>query len=141
MKAKVLLAWLLALALPAVPGLAADAPYLPGITTPDDHPNGCVSCHVLKEGDVNPLTLNLTLARISTHPKVDTLVKKIPTDCLMCHKDGSKADNLFARAHKAHFGKLANSLFIKNYQGACLNCHVMDLTTFNVAVKSGPKNW
>jgi hypothetical protein len=123
-------------------GLAAqDAKvFLPGILAADDYPNGCVDCHK-NEGDAIPWKLNLMLARIQGHPKVDAIVKTAPKDCAMCHKEGAKMGALYSVVHRAHFAKKADSLFIKQFHGACLNCHTMDLATGLVSIKSGPKNW
>ena len=119
---------------------AQDAkPYLPGITIPDDHPNGCVDCHK-NLGEGKDYRLNVSLAQ-SGHPKIDTIVKVIPETCFMCHKAGPKPPALSPLLHKAHYAKGADSAFVKVYQGACLNCHKLDLATGKMSVKSAPKNW
>jgi cytochrome c553 len=134
----VLLALLLAAAVfPAA--LAAQA-ALPGILTDDPNPNGCVSCHK-NDADAVPLKLNLMLAKIQGHPKVEAIIKTAPKDCAMCHKAGAKMGDLSPVVHKAHFAKKADSLFIKQFHGTCLNCHGMDLATGLVSIKNGPKNW
>jgi hypothetical protein len=81
------------------------------------------------------------LAKIQGHPKVDAIVKTVPKDCTICHKEGAKMGTIFSVVHKAHFAKKADSQFIKLFQGSCLNCHTMDLTSGVVSIKSGPKNW
>ena len=81
------------------------------------------------------------LARIQGHPKVDAIVKTAPRDCGMCHKEGAKAGTLDSVVHKAHFAKKADSLFIKQFQGSCLNCHRMVLASGLVSIKSEAKNW
>jgi hypothetical protein len=124
-------------------GLSAQdtrAPLLPGITSADELPNGCVSCHK-NEGDGIPLRLNVMLSRIANHPKVDTLIKIVPKDCGMCHKEGAKMGDLPDVVHKAHFGKGADSKFVKLYQGSCLNCHAVNTATGVMSIKGGPKNW
>ncbi len=115
-------------------------PLLPGILDKDAYPNGCVDCHV-KEADAVPAKLNLTLAKLQKHPKVDAIIKVVPTSCTVCHKEGAKMGTLFSVVHQAHFAKKADSQFIKLYNGSCLNCHTMDLATGLVSIKSGPKNW
>jgi hypothetical protein len=138
--------WMLSALLAAVvlfpSALAAQeaARWLPGILTADRYPNGCVDCHA-NEGDKVPAKLNVMLSKLPKHPKVDAIIKVAPTDCGMCHKEGAKMGSLFSVVHKAHFAKKADSQFIKLYDGACLNCHTMDLATGLVSVKSGPKNW
>ncbi len=122
-------------------GLAAQAAaFLPGILTDDAYPNGCVSCHK-NDADAVPLKLNLMLAKVQGHPKVDAIIKIAPKDCGMCHKAGAKMGELSPVVHKAHFAKKADSQFIKLFQGSCLNCHTMDLALGVVTIKSGPKNW
>jgi hypothetical protein len=122
-------------------GLSAQAAaFLPGILADDAYPNGCVSCHK-NDADAVPLKLNLMLARIQGHPKVDAIVKTAPKDCGMCHKAGAKMGDLSPVVHKAHFAKKADSQFIKLFQGSCLHCHTMNLAGGMVTIKSGPKNW
>ena len=72
---------------------------------------------------------------------VTAIVKKVPNDCLMCHKEGGKVEALQLVLHKAHYGKGADSAFVKFYQGACLNCHKLDIASGSMSEKSGPKNW
>ncbi len=135
--------WMLLALLAAVvlfPIGAAGQAVLPGILGKDAFPNGCVDCHV-KEGDAVPAKLNLMLSKLPKHPKVDAIVKVVPTDCTMCHKEGAKMGTIFSVVHKAHFAKKTDSQFIKLYNGSCLSCHSMDLDTGVVSVKSGPKNW
>ncbi len=71
--------------------VAADnnKPFLPGVTVTDEHPNGCVDCHKVS-GD-NDHRLNAELANVEGHPKIDAIVKNVPQDCLMCHKEGATA--------------------------------------------------
>jgi hypothetical protein len=124
----------------AVPALTAAPPYLPGITVTDDHPNGCIDCHN-NQGEGKDYRLNVSLAKLGKHPKIDAIVKKIPDSCLMCHKEGGKVSALNLMLHKAHYEKGADNAFVKFYQGACLNCHKLDAASGKMSVKSGPKNW
>jgi hypothetical protein len=140
-RAGLVLLSLLAIAAVFPAALAAQtAAPLPGILTVDPYPDGCVSCH---KNDANavPLKLNLMLAKIQGHPKVDAIVKTAPKDCGMCHKAGAKMGDLSPVVHMAHFAKKADSLFIKQFQGSCLYCHRMDLASGLVSIKSGAKNW
>jgi hypothetical protein len=86
MKTKMLFFILLvaAVAVTTVFLVAADnnKPFLPGITVPDEHPNGCVDCHKVSGG--NDHRLNVELADVDGHPKIDAIVKNVPQDCLMC---------------------------------------------------------
>ena len=112
---------------------AGDA-FLPGITSKDENPNGCVDCH--KQGDKG---LPAVLAKIKGHPKVEKIVKTVPKDCGMCHKTGGKAPALNLAMHKAHYAE--DSAFVTSYKGACLHCHALNAATGDMSLKSGPKNW
>jgi hypothetical protein len=116
-----------------------DKPFLPGVTVTDDHPNGCVDCHKASGG--NDYRLNVELANLDGHPKIDAIVKNVPQDCLMCHKEGAKAGPLNLITHKDHYRNPADNAFVNNYKGACLNCHSVAPGSGKMAVKSGPKNW
>ncbi len=109
-------------------------PLLPGITTKDDRPNGCVDCHV------KDLSLNTLLAKIKGHPNVSKIVKKIPDNCMMCHKGGGKAPALSLLSHKNHLGDKSSD-FLTKYNGQCLSCHQLNQATGEVKEKSAPANW
>jgi len=120
---------------------AAGMAFLPGLTSTDEHPKGCVDCHVDAVGGKD-FRLNAVLAAIKGHPNIAKVVKILPKDCTMCHKEGSKVPALGFVLHKAHFGPdPAKSAFVANYQGSCLNCHKLDLATGAMTLKSGPTNW
>ena len=121
--------------------VAADnnKPFLPGVTVTDEHPNGCVDCH--KVSGSNDYRLNVSLAEIEGHPKIDAIVKNLPQDCMMCHKAGTTAGPLSDIAHRNHYSNPANNAFITTYKGACLNCHSINPGSGKMALKSGPKNW
>ena len=121
--------------------VAADnnKPYLPGVTVTDEHPGGCVDCHKVSGND--DYRLNVELANLSGHPKIDAIVKNVPQDCLMCHKEGAKAGPLNLITHRDHYHNPGDNAFINFYQGACLNCHSVSPGSGKMAVKSGPKNW
>ena len=112
--------------------------YLPGITTADEHPNGCVDCHV-QTGD-NDYRLNTELAASDKHPDVSAIIRTVPTDCLMCHKEGAPAGALSVLVHKNHYENPEENHFIAYYQGECLQCHTLEANGV-MRVKSGPKNW
>jgi len=113
---------------------------LPGITTKDAFPKGCVSCHIQKS-PLGDRRLNKDLKKIKRHPDVTAMVKNVPKDCGMCHKAGPTPAPLKSALHKAHYGKKAASLFVKKFQGSCLNCHALNTKTGAMTTKSGPKNW
>ena len=118
---------------------ADDLVQLPGINADDQHVKGCIDCHGAS-GD-NDYRLNVSLKGISGHPPIDAIVKTLPNDCTMCHKAGAKAGALSTLIHKAHYANPAENHFIASYQGQCLECHSLNLTTGVMTVKSGPKNW
>ena len=122
--------------------VAADnnKPFLPGVTVKDEHPNGCIDCHK-NQGEGRDYRLNVEVANVDGHPKIDSIVKKVPNDCLMCHKEGAKAGPLNLITHKDHYRNPSENHFIAYYQGACLNCHSVDTASGVMSIKSGPKNW
>ena len=120
--------------------MADDIPSLPGITVNDEYPKGCVDCHT-KVGANNEDLLNVEVKKVAKHPPIDKIVKIVPDDCMKCHKAGSKAGALSGVAHKVHFSKGKDSVFVTHYGGLCLNCHSIDLGTGVISVKSGPANW
>lgn len=117
-----------------------DKPFLPGVTVADEHPNGCVNCHTLA-GEGGDYRLNVELANVEGHPKIDAIVKTVPNDCLMCHKQGTTAGPLNLITHRDHYRNPNDNAFIRVYQGACLNCHRVNPGSGVMTVKSGPKNW
>jgi hypothetical protein len=122
--------------------VAADVPSaaeLPGLTAADKLPKGCVDCHS-NQGEGKDYRLNVSLKQVKGHPDIASIVKTVPTDCAMCHKEGTPKA-LSTALHKSHYEKLAESSFVKFYSGECLNCHTLNTTTFQMKVKSGPKNW
>jgi hypothetical protein len=116
-----------------------DKPFLPGVTVKDDHPNGCVDCHTASGS--NDYRLNAELAGVEGHPKIDAIVKNVPQDCLMCHKEGANAGPLSFIVHRDHYRNPADNAFVSHYQGACLNCHSVSPGSGKMSVKNGPKNW
>ena len=119
---------------------AAGTAFLPGLTSTDDNPKGCVDCHANVGG--KDRRLNTVVAGIKGHPNIAKVVKNLPKDCGMCHKEGSKVPALGVVLHKAHYGPdPAKSAFVATYQGACLNCHKLDVAAGAMTLKSGPANW
>jgi hypothetical protein len=119
---------------------AKEPPFLPGLTVKDTTPNGCVDCHKLIDAK-HDYRLNVGLAQNDEHPDITKIVKKVPTDCFMCHKEGTKAGPLQTQLHKVHYQKPAENPFVTMYNGACLNCHALKVETGIVSVKTGDKNW
>ena len=112
---------------------------LSGITTTDEHPNGCVDCHKVSGND--DFRLNVSLKEVAGHPPIDAMVKTLPNDCMTCHKAGAYAGALSTITHKSHYANPGENNFIAYYQGQCLECHSLNLTSGAMSVKSGPKNW
>ena len=111
---------------------------LPGIDAEDAFAAGCVDCHVkLPDRDVRigPILADLD------HPPIDRRVETVPQDCRKCHDDEGSAEPLRTLLHRAHYGKGGESHFIQEFDGSCLHCHAVDLTSGEMRVKQGPKNW
>ena len=118
----------------------ADSPILPGINAEDAHPNGCVDCHQ-KVSDTQDYRLNVELANLDGHPNVAPIMKTIPKDCSMCHKQGGAAPQVSVFVHKDHYKNPGENHFVTDYRGACLECHSLNIGTGEMTVKNGPKNW
>lgn len=119
---------------------ALSAQELPGITSKDSYPNGCVDCHK-DQRDGKDFRVIGELANVSGHPKVEKIVKTVPKDCFICHKTGGKAPEFNLVMHRVHFEKPAANAFVTAFKGACLTCHALDQGTGVISVKIGPKNW
>lgn len=115
-------------------------PFLPGVTVTDEHPNGCVDCH-LNAGEDRDYRLNVSLKEIEGHPDITHIVKNLPADCGMCHRDGTDAGSISLITHKDHYKNPEENHFVSGYQGACLNCHTLDTATGEMGIKSAAKNW
>ncbi len=119
--------------------LFAQDAFLPGITSSDDHPNGCIDCH--KSTDGGDYRLNVELEDMGGHPDVTNIVKTLPDDCMFCHKEGVKAGELNVITHQGHYHNPGDNHFVSGYQGACLHCHALNTRTWEMSIKSGSKNW
>lgn len=121
--------------------LAQQPLKLSGITVEDKYPNGCVDCHA-QIGD-NDYRLNVRMKKyIPNHPDISKKTVTIPKSCKMCHRKGKEGGPLSLISHKAHYHKPpAENDFIKYYKGDCLSCHQLNLSTGQITIKSGPKNW
>jgi hypothetical protein len=112
---------------------AADA-YLPGLTSEDPNPQGCVSCH---KGE---MSLKTMLAALK-HRNIDGKVEVVPDDCKSCHTEDQGLDSISMIAHSMHYASLSSSEFVTEHQGSCLHCHALATGSGEVRVKSGKKNW
>lgn len=119
--------------------VAADndsSPLLPGLTSADEFPNGCVDCH---KKDSSARAINVILADLDDHPNVAAMMKTIPDSCNMCHKEGGSAEPL--QSHKIHYEDPHSNKFVVEFDGSCLHCHRLNISDNSMALKSGPKNW
>lgn len=115
------------------------AANLPGITTKDPYPMGCVSCHLNEKGQDRRVATWL-MQQVKTHPNVKSL-KTIPDDCMVCHVQGGTAAPMNTVMHKSHYINLGKNGFVQFYGGLCLSCHALNQSTWATVVKSGPRNW
>ena len=117
---------------------------LPGASSADDYPQGCVSCHVEKPGATD-LRLN-TLLRAIGHHYIRT-VEEVPGDCYRCHQPYEDRDYLpFSPSlgdllHAIHYQVPDGNTFVSQYGGDCQGCHVMDAEEGEARIKGGAKNW
>ncbi len=139
-------------------------PDIPGITTEDRTPRGCVDCHknhpernydgrltsVLKrwENGVRPehfqkakAAMPPTAALKGRHPAVQSFIEVIPDDCLMCHWSGAKVVPPFSKIlHTIHLTGGRENHLITNLKGQCTHCHKLDETTGTWRMGSGLEN-
>jgi hypothetical protein len=113
---------------------------LPGLVSPDPFPHGCIDCHKTQAGGTDT-RLNVTLKTVAKHPDIARVVRNVPTDCAICHKAGSGPKGVDIVVHKSHYEARGEGVFVKTYGGDCLSCHALSLTSFEMTVKSAPKNW
>ena len=164
------LSLVLALVLAVGTGIAVytqeeEVPAIPGITSEDTHPNGCVDCHRLA-GENRDYRMStaveewategapeevMEVAEASwpgveltgTHPNVAQFVQEqpMPQSCLTCHGDKSSIP-LDDALHTYHFAGGGDNHFVSGYDGRCLQCHSMNADVANpptgiVGMKSG----
>lgn len=109
-------------------------PELPGITAPDETPDGCVSCHK------GSRTLKKMLEGLD-HRSLEGKVDVVPDDCKECHGKDDDTDTLAHIAHSMHYASGSRSEFVIKHDGSCLACHAMSTGDGTVTVKSGARNW
>lgn len=135
---------LLALLLPEA--LAADAPGpentpiprpVPGLTTADLYPQGCVDCHVVYAELGRDKRLSVILQ--GRHPAAAAEFVDVPADCLDCHDRGpDPAPSLARIVHLAHLTG-ADNVFLSVFQGECTHCHKLDTRTGAWRLPSAPE--
>ena len=136
---------------------------IPGLTTEDQFPRACVSCHVNRADiglDVRLSTMMkhwyaeapaplVDQARASApagliikgkHPEADASLQDIPGRCLRCHSRTSKLAPPFAQMlHLIHLTGEGEHSFLRLFQGECTYCHKLDKATGKWAIPSGPE--
>lgn len=161
--ALVFLAALAAVTMGHVPTAAqASVRQIPGITSKDPYPNGCVDCHVAgKTGDMRISVLMATYAsavpaglidkakasspaalasRIKgKHMQVPNVKANVPQSCMTaCHKKGSAVAPPFAQLmHTIHLQGGTQNTFLTTHQGECTYCHKVDPKTGMWRIASG----
>lgn len=136
---------------------------VPGVSSADLHPHGCVDCHVQipemnvdarfgtlmakLEQEVEPKLLEM--ARASSpegvairgrHPPVPGALKDIPTSCNPCHAADSRTAPPFARLlHRIHLSSDPRNVFMTVYQGECTHCHKLDGVSGVFSMPAGPE--
>jgi hypothetical protein len=127
---------------------------IPGITTKDACPNGCVDCHVA--GKTGDMRISVLMAKYATavppglidkakasspgalasrikgkHMPVPKVKANVPQSCMSaCHKKGSTVAPSFAQLmHTIHLQGGAKNTFLTTHQGECTYCHKLDPKT------------
>lgn len=132
---------------------APPARKIPGITSDDAFPHGCVDCHtnhpelnldarlssLMKEWNnkVEPALLAKAQATAPSgvtlkgkHPVAAFALKNIPAGCLTCHSKKSTLAPPFAQMlHKIHLTGGEENHFLTVYQGECTHCHKLNTAT------------
>jgi hypothetical protein len=140
-------------------GAAAEtARKIPGITTKDAFPRGCIDCHTGAAGMPTKLSVTVRewgekidgkrLARLQTfvpkslllkgkHPPVGSL-KDVPGACLKCHSAMSKiAPPLAPLMHGIHLTGGDANAFLTTFQGECTHCHKLNAVSGQWSHPSG----
>ncbi len=136
---------------------------IPGVTSEDAFPRGCVDCHLdypeMKKDTrlstlmtewnkaVEPKLLAKAQATAPSgvtlkgkHPKVAAALKDIPAGCLKCHAKGSKkAPPFSAMMHAMHLSGGEENPFLTFFQGECTHCHKVNVSTGESSMPSGPE--
>jgi len=157
--------WSLALSMLAAAN-AMEAPgarSIPGVTSADTHPEGCVSCHIdmpdigvdgrlstsIREWERQVPADLIAIARRAAdsdlivrgkHPPVPLPLVDVPYSCIACHQAASKSAPPFSRLlHLVHYGGGNENHFLTQFGGECTLCHKLDLQTGRWTLPSGPE--
>lgn len=136
---------------------------IPGLTTEDQFPQGCVDCHINmpeinKDERIGTLMSRWNKAVDSkllekaksaapagiflkgVHPKVPAAFRNIPDGCKPCHGKTSRiGPPLAPLLHLIHLSGGADNHFLTIFQGECTHCHKMDRKTGRWSMPSGPE--
>ena len=147
----------------------SNIPAWPGITTPDDKPNGCVDCHRQTANRDMRLTTTLRLwatqgspkeainvaqavfpratALTGRHPDVTQIITTgalpIPTQCISCHK--SQGRSITSVIHLLHLSQnpefvSPKSTFTERTGNNCTSCHTVNINTGAMTIKAGSES-
>ncbi len=135
---------------------------IPGITSKDPFPNGCVDCHVA--GKTGDMRISVLMAKYATavppalieqakasspaalasrikgkHMAVPNVKANVPQSCMSaCHKKGSAMAPSFAQLmHTIHLQGGAKNTYLTTHQGECTYCHKLDPKTGAWKIPSG----
>jgi nitrate/TMAO reductase-like tetraheme cytochrome c subunit len=150
---------------------AEDAPKvrdIPGITTEDTRPKGCVDCHKKEEKDgkvVSDTRLSLAMDKWingdvekklqiqaqailadgltlkAKHPASTSSLQNIPAKCISCHTTMYKkgAPPFGQLIHLIHLTDKEKNKYLVQYGGECTNCHKPDLAKGTWSHPSAPE--
>jgi len=127
-------------------------PSVPGLTSPDTHPEACVSCHIRMDDIGVDARLSVALgewersvpAKVmkiaedamgsakdlkGQHPSVALPLEDVPFSCISCHAATSSAPPFGRLIHLAHYRGGDENHFLSIFRGECTLCHKMDPTT------------
>ncbi len=157
--------WLILLCLMGVWVWAQQSTQWPGITTPDDKPNGCVDCHKVGAKDLRlSVTLKnwaakgspkevVTIAQavfprsttlLGKHPDISEMLTSgvipIPGQCINCHK--SQGRPITSVIHLIHLSQnpdyvMPGSTLAQRSENNCTSCHAMNIVTGAITIKGG----
>lgn len=133
---------------------------IPGLTSTDAFPTGCVDCHVRQtagtdaristllgqwNGKIEPRRLaamqvaapkGVTLK--GKHPPVASGLKDIPASCAKCHtKDSKSVPPLAQVMHAIHLLRGEQNTFLTKFSGECTHCHKLNKTAATWSLPSG----
>ena len=126
---------------------------IPGLTTEDRFPRGCVDCHI----DMPQINQDERLSSVMSawdrkvppelvekakavarddlaikgrHPLSEKMFQAIPENCQDCHENGSgSVVPLVPLIHLIHLSGGEDNHYLTIFQGHCTHCHKFDLNT------------